>query len=370
VLLATLSLAGLGVVMSYSATAPLDLDSALPPLFLNHVLALVLGAICALGAMRVPLTSWWRAALPLWALGIALLVATALFGVEVNGARRWLAIPGLGLRFQPAELVKCFTLLAVAALVSRRDGRGDLSLRRTAVAVGIALPPLVLLLRQPDLGSALLLGGLVGLVLLVAGAPLRQLALPGLLTPAAVWVYAWLNPYAWRRLVAFWDPWKESGDAGFQLVQSFIAFGNGGLTGVGLGAGRQKLFYLPEAHTDFILALVAEELGLLGVLGVLGGFAALLVAGTRIARRARDRYALLVAFAMTGLLTLPAMVNAAVVMGLVPTKGLTLPFLSYGRTSLLVSCTAVGLLLGVARREASQPASRISGTSLRGLAWR
>jgi cell division protein FtsW len=154
-------------------------------------------------------------------------------------------------------------------------------------------------------------------------------------------------------VTGFLDPWATSSNEGFQLVQSFVAFGNGGLLGVGLGDGRQKLFYLPEAHTDFILALVAEELGLLGVALVLAGFAALLAAGVRIARRAADRFDLLLGFATTALLTVPALVNAAVVMGLVPTKGLTLPFLSYGRTSLLVCCCAVGLLLGVARRQAA-----------------
>jgi cell division protein FtsW len=145
------------------------------------------------------------------------------------------------------------------------------------------------------------------------------------------------------------DPWERPLGEGFQLVQSFVAFGRGGLFGVGLGNGQQKLAYLPEAHTDFILSLVAEELGLVGVLIVLGGFAGLLVAGTRIATRASDRFALLVAFGMTALLTVPAVVNASVVMGLLPTKGLTLPFLSYGRTSLIVCCFTLGLLLGVAR---------------------
>ena len=150
--------------------------------------------------------------------------------------------------------------------------------------------------------------------------------------------------------MGFLDPYREARGAGWQLVQSYVAFGQGGLLGKGLGNGRQKLDYLPEAHTDFVLALIAEELGLVGVLFVLGGFAALWVAGTRGARRATDRFDLRCAFAMVTLLTIPAFINASVVMGLVPTKGLTLPFLSYGRTSLVVSCFALGILLGVARR--------------------
>ena len=165
-----------------------------------------------------------------------------------------------------------------------------------------------------------------------------------------VGVYIVNNDYAWRRVTGFLDPFREAQGAGWQLVQSYVAFGQGGLLGQGLGNGRQKLEYLPEVHTDFVLALVAEELGLLGVLFVLGAFAALWLAGTRAARRATDRLDLLCAFGMVTLLTVPAFLNASVVMGLVPTKGLTLPFLSYGRTSLVVSCFALGILLGVARR--------------------
>jgi len=154
--------------------------------------------------------------------------------------------------------------------------------------------------------------------------------------------------------MGFLDPYGEARGAGWQLVQSYLAFGHGSIFGQGLGNGRQKLEYLPEVHTDFVLALVAEELGLLGVLVVLGAFAALWMTGTRVARRARDRFDLLCGFAMVSLLTLPAFLNASVVMGLVPTKGLTLPFLSYGRTSLIVSCFALGILLGVAKRQDPQ----------------
>ena len=150
-------------------------------------------------------------------------------------------------------------------------------------------------------------------------------------------------------MLGFLDPWSRASAEGFQLVQSFVAFGRGGIAGVGLGDGRQKLYYLPEAHTDFVLSVVAEEAGLIGVLIVLGGFVALLIAGLRIALAATQRFALLLAFGMTALLTVPALLNAAVVMGCVPTKGLTLPFLSYGRSSLVVSCLAVGILFSVAR---------------------
>ncbi|MBW2230359.1 MAG: cell division protein FtsW [Deltaproteobacteria bacterium] len=346
---AALLLCSFGVVMSYSSTATLALDQRIPPLFLHHVGALVMGLAAGAIAWSMPTTALRQLALPFWTLSTALLFATQLFGVEVNGATRWLAVPGIDLRFQPAELAKLATALAVAAVVARRDGHAELSARRALVAGALALPPIALLVRQPDLGNAVLLACLVALLLFVAGTKLARLVAPGVIAFLGVAYYISNHEYAWRRLVGFLDPWATSSDEGFQLVQSFVAFGRGGLFGVGLGSGQQKLAYLPEAHTDFILALVAEELGLIGVLAVLGGFAALLVAGTRIATRANDRFALLVGFGMTTLLTVPAVVNASVVMGLLPTKGLTLPFLSYGRTSLVVSCIALGILLGVAR---------------------
>ena len=351
VLLSAAILISVGVVMSYSGTAPLAIRESVPPLFLAHLRALGAGITLAAAASFIPLRFWHRMALPMWGVGIAMLVATMLFGDAANGAQRWLEIPGIGLRFQPVEPVKCATLLAVAATVARQPGRNGLSRQTALVGAGIAILPVVLLLSQPDFGNAVLLTLLVVMLLVVAGTPLRDLAIPSVLLLACIPIYLLRNPYAWRRIIAFQDPYADPQGAGFQLIQSFVAFSQGGLFGVGLGNGRQKLFYLPEAHTDFILALVAEELGLLGVLVVLGAFAALLAAGVRIARRSQKRFAVLVAFAMTIFLTVPAGINAAVVMGLLPTKGLTLPFLSYGGTSMVMCCVALGILLGIARGE-------------------
>ena len=348
--IATALLISMGVVMSYSATAALALDSKIPPLFFDHLIGLVIGLAAAYGAYLLPAPILRRLAIPFWLLCVALLIATLLFGVEVNGAQRWLEIPGVGLRFQPGELAKCSTLLAVAAWLSRKDDRRELSTRRSIQAAGIALLPAGLLLLQPDLGNAVVLVGLSAFLLFIAGTPWPRFVLPGIAGVIVVGSYIATNHYAWQRVMGFLDPFREVKGAGWQLVQSYVAFGQGGLLGQGLGNSRQKLEYLPEVHTDFVLALIAEELGLIGVLFVLGAFAALWVTGTRVARRARDRFDLLCAFGMVTLITVPAFLNASVVMGLVPTKGLTLPFLSYGRTSLVVSCLALGLLLGVARR--------------------
>ncbi|MDP6978405.1 MAG: putative lipid II flippase FtsW [Myxococcota bacterium] len=343
-------LIGFGVVMSYSTTAPLSIERTIPPLFVDHVSALAVGVLAATAAACMPLVFWYRIAFPIWFVGVLLLMATFFFGVEVNGAQRWLPIPGLGFRFQPVEPVKFATLIAVAAVVAPQDGRTPLSRKRALIAAGMALPVVTFLLLQPDLGNAVLVSLLVAMLLLVAGLPIRQLILPGIAGVIGLAAYIANNPYAQRRVFGFMDPWQDAQGAGFQLVQSIIAFNQGGLFGVGLGNGKQKLFYLPEAHTDFILSLVAEELGLVGVLIVFGAFAVLLISGTRIARRARSRFALLLAFAITSLLAIPAAVNAAVVMGMLPTKGLTLPFLSYGGTSIVICCTLLGVLLGLSRQ--------------------
>jgi len=321
-----------------------------PGLFFDHLTGLCLGLAAAAIAYATPSNLIRRLAMPFWGLTVALLLATLFFGIEVNGAQRWLAFPGL--RFQPGELAKCATLIAVAAWLSRKDDRREISTRRSVQAAGIALLPASLLLLQPDLGNAVVLVVLTAGLLFIAGTPWPRFVLPGTAGIVLLGVYIVQNDYAWRRIMGFLDPFREAQGAGWQLVQSYVAFGQGGLLGQGLGNGRQKLDYLPEVHTDFVLALVAEELGLIGVLFVLGAFAALWVAGTRAARRATNRFDLLCAFGMVTLLTVPAFLNASVVMGLVPTKGLTLPFLSYGRTSLVVSCFAFGILLGIARSHA------------------
>ena len=357
-LLAVGCLLGLGVLMSYSSTAPLALDRMLPPLFVEHMAALLIGLAVAAVAMLTPLRLLRAVALPSWLIAVGLLVATDLVGVTVNGAQRWLPVPGTGLRFQPVEIVKLATLLAVVTVVARNPGRRELSPRRGAAAVAIVAIPVALLVRQPDFGNAVLLSVLAAMVLVVAGTPLKRLLAPSLLAVTAIAGYIATHEYAMGRVIGFLDPWKDPLGRGFQLVQSFVAFGKGGVLGVGLGSGRQKLSYLPEGHTDFILALIAEELGLLGVLLVLGCFAALWIAGTRIARASKDRFSLLLAFAMTASLTLPAAINAAVVMGLVPTKGLTLPFLSHGGTSLVMSCAVLGVLLAAGRHSAGETTRR------------
>jgi cell division protein FtsW len=355
-------LAGIGLVMIYSLTAPLAATSAMPPQFIRQLVALATSILVMIAALRVPLALWRRLALPLWGVSIALLLATLVVGIEVNGARRWLELPGM--RLQAAEVAKFATVLAVAVLLTASPSRRA-RLKPVVRAAALCVPPVALLLMQPDFGSSLVLCAAVGVLLFAAGTPMRLLAPPAALAVGGTAVYVALKSYAHARWIGFLNPWETATREGFQLVQSFVAFGRGGIFGVGVGDGRQKLYYLPEVHTDFILAGIAEEIGLVGVLVVLGAFAAFVWAGVRIAQRAQEPLAALVAIGLTSLIGIPAAINAGVVMGLLPTTGFTLPFVSYGGNSLLICSLAVGILLRIGACEAAPAQTRISGASRR-----
>jgi cell division protein FtsW len=354
-------LAGIGLVAVYSITAP-RAAATLPPQFTRHLVAIAAGLILLGAVTRVPLEYWKKLALPLWCGSMLVLLATLAFGIEVNGARRWIGWQAV--RFQPAEVAKFATVLAAAAFFSESRSRRA-QLRPLVGTAAICLPPVALLLGQPDFGSSLVICAVVGIQLFIAGAPIRQLGIGVLAGAVGTCGYIAMNPYAYARLTGFLNPWATSDREGFQLVQSFVAFSRGGNFGVRLGDGRQKLYFLPEAHTDFILSGIAEEAGLLGVLVVLGAFASFIAAGTRIAMRARDSFATQMAFGMTALVGLPAAINAAVIMGLLPTTGFTLPFVSFGANSMVVSAMAVGILLRISACEAAPQVVRVSGATRR-----
>jgi cell division protein FtsW len=356
-------LVAIGVVMNYSATAAREIGADIPSLALRHWFGVASGVLAAVAAAHVPLGLWRRVALPGWALCVALLAATALFGLEANGARRWLAVPGLPISVQPAEPMRLALVLALSAVLAAASHRGAPRPAALRAVLPLVLVPVLLLLLQPNFSGAGVLIALCGVLLFASGLPLRFFALPAAVAAAGACAYVAMRPYALARVRGFLDPWQSAQGEGFQLVQSFVAFGRGGSFGVGLGAGRQKLFFLPEAHTDFILSVVAEELGLVGVLVVLGAFAGLAIFGLRVARRAKEPFALLVATGMTALVVLPAALNAAVVMGLAPTTGLALPFLSHGSNSLICTGIAVGILLRIAQHEA--PALRVASPGAR-----
>ena len=270
-------------------------------------------------------------------------------GVSVNGARRWIG-PG-PLQFQPSELLKLALVLYAATLIAKRPQRVH-DLRELArpllIVVGAAC---LLVFTQPDIGSAMVIAFTIGAMLIAAGMPLRKLGIMIASVLGVVLIYALARPYAMARLTSFLDPWAHASSSGFQAVQGQIAIGSGGLFGVGPGQSVQKIFYLPEAPTDFILAVIAEELGVLGVCALLFLYGLIAYAGMRAAKRARSLYSALIAVGVTSLIVSQAILNVFAVLGLAPLTGVPLPFVSYGSSSLIVMLAAMGLLLNVAAGE-------------------
>lgn len=339
-----------GVLMVWSASAVqagLLFGSSTVYLW-RHLGGLAVGTALAAIASRMPLSILRRAAPFAWLAAVASLVATySQLGVAENGARRWLSLGPITL--QPLEPAKLALILALAAWLAHaaprlRDWRQSL-----AVPACLAGLPALLLLGQPDFGGALMLAAFTGAMVFAAGARGFHLAIAGAIGLPLAAALALGRAYRVDRLGALLDPWSDPFGSGYQLIQSLIAFGSGHLVGVGLGVGQQKLGFLPEAHTDFILSVIGEELGLVGVLGILLAFLILALAALGIASRARDPFAMLVAAGASLMLWVQAAVNAGVAMGVLPTKGTTLPLVSYGRSSLICSLVALGWVLNVAR---------------------
>ena len=278
---------------------------------------------------------------------LLVLVLLPFLGTQVNGARRWFRLAGFSI--QPGEIAKLAVVLYLASFLVRKEQ--DLAMFTRGVLAPMAVVGLFagLLLLEPDMGTAVVLTLVLFGLLFLGGARLPHLLVLGLVLLAAAYMLIMQSDYRRRRLLNFLDPWKDSADTGFQLTQSFVALGNGGWFGVGLGEGRQKLFFLPEAHTDFVLALVGEELGFLGTGLLIALFAILIVKGFKIAGQAPDAFGRHLACGITLLVGIQVLINMSVVSGLLPTKGLTLPFVSYGGSSLIVSLVAMGILLSISR---------------------
>jgi cell division protein FtsW len=285
---------------------------------------------------------------PLLAVSFFLLLAVHVphIGVSINGARRWLGPSQL--QFQPSELMKLALVLYSASLLARRPQRVN-DLRELAkpmlIVVGAAC---LLIFTQPDLGTAMVIVFTIAAMLIAAGIPMRNLAIIGGTLLGVVLIYALVRPYARARLTSFLDPWAHASSSGFQAVQGQIAIGSGGLFGVGPGQSVQKIFYLPEAPTDFILAVIAEELGVIGVFSLLFLYGLIAYAGLRAAKSARSLYSALIAVGVSALIVSQAILNAFAVLGLAPLTGVPLPFVSYGSSSLITMLAAMGLLLNVA----------------------
>jgi cell division protein FtsW len=351
---ATLCLLAFGAVMVYSASSPLG---ALSPQggsgtgeFIRYVVFGGIG-LCAMHLLeRRGLALFDRRLVNLLLVGsFGLLVVVMIpgFGVEVNGARRWFSAGPI--QFQPSELMKIALVLYVVRYLADHPKRMRSFRQAIAPIAVVAGPACLLIVAEPDLGTALVIAFTLLTLLLAAGLPLRYLAIVLGIAAVGVLLLAVAQPYQRARLTSFLNPWASKSTAGFQAVQGQIAVGSGGLVGVGLGKSVQKIFYLPEAQTDFILAVIGEELGLLGIFGVVCLYGMIAYAGLRTARRAVGRYAKLLATGLTSLILCQGILNIFVVLGLAPLTGVPLPFISYAPTNLCVMLAAVGLLLNISR---------------------
>jgi cell division protein FtsW len=351
---ATLLLVFASIVMVYSASALVALERYQQPyLFVTRqVMWTVLGLALLALAMRVDYRTY-RNDTFVWALLglVTLMLIAVLFSAPINGTRRWFGLGGLGV--QPSELAKIACVFFTALILERRMHRIDelsYSMLPISIVVGV-LGGLILL--EPDFGTAVSLVLIVVAMVFAAGLNYRYLVGAVLVALPAIYLVLVSAPYRRRRLLAFWDPWADPLGDGFQIIQSLIAVGTGGLFGRGLMEGVQKLFYLPEPHTDFIFAVIGEELGLIGATGVLACFCLIAWRGLRISLRAQDSFGSFVALGITSMIVVQAFVNMSVVLGLLPTKGIPLPLVSAGGSSLMVSLLATGVLLNISQHEAA-----------------
>ena len=347
---AVLNLAGVVMVLSASSVASLYDYGSPWYFFLRQLLWTLVGVVAFVLAIRFDYHRLRRYVKPLLVLSAVLLVVVLVpgVGVHVSGSRRWI---GAGMfRFQPSELAKLALLLYAADLASRRAreiGDWHRVVKPLVVVLGILG---FLVMREPDLGSALVLALIVGTILIAAGVQPRHLAAIAGIGVSLVTILAIAEPYRRARLLTFLHPFADQTNAGYQISQSLIAIGSGGWTGVGLGAGRAKWNFLPNAHTDFIFAVIGEELGLIGCLLVLALFVGFITLGVRTAMRAPDRFGALLAAGITMGIAGQAAINIGAVVGLLPITGIPLPFVSFGGTALVTTMLSAGVLANVARQ--------------------
>lgn len=341
----------IGLVMVYSSSAIFSFERYHSATFFlrHHFFHLLIGTILAVFVMSLDLRLIRRWVRPLFIFSLLLLILVFLphLGREVGGARRWLKLGTLS--FQPSELAKWAAVLFLADILSDKGKRLTSPLGRSLFALLGVGAVCALILVQPDLGSALALGAVAVLLVFVAGIHFSYLVTLVLLMLPLVYFSIFNVAYRRKRIFAYLNPWADARGTGFQIIQSYLALGLGGLWGVGLGQSKQKLFYLPAAQTDFIFSIVAEELGFIGTSSILILFTLFLWQGIKVSLRSTDPFIKLLSFGIVVTIVLQAFVHIAVVCGAVPTKGLPLPFISYGGSSLIFNMMGVGLLLNAAR---------------------
>ncbi len=351
---ATVLLVCTGVVMVYSASAVIAMERGyVPYMFLFKQLAWALiGLLLVPVVMRIDYRTYRQPAVIWMALGVvAIALIVVLFGRPVKGATRWLNIGSFGV--QPSELAKIAVIIFTAALLERRMERIDdlgYSLLPIAAVVGVIVG---LILAEPDLGTAVSVAMIAAIMVFAAGINYRYVVGLALASLPALYFLIMTSQYRRKRIMAFLDPWSDPLGGGFQLIQSMIAIGTGGVFGRGLMGGVQKLFYLPEPHNDFIYSVIGEELGLLGATVVLVCFCVIIWRGLRTSLRAPDRFGAFLAIGLTTMVTFQAFFNISVVLGLLPPKGIPLPFVSAGGSSLLINLVGMGILLNVSQHASS-----------------
>lgn len=342
----TIILTVIGLTTLFSATATQAFDTYGNSLYyvLRQFLFFVMGFVLMWGVSRLPYFAWIRLAKPFAIVVILLLLYTMLNGVEAYGAERWIRI--FGLQFQPSELGKVSVVLLLAEALRFPFGQRRFNFLLNGALVGLTI---LLIFKQPSLSMTLILSTVCGVMLLISGVrPLILSAVAG--TTGAFIFYKLLHtPYQMRRIVGWLSPWGDSQDTGYNIIQSWFAIGSGGLFGSGLGGSYQKLYYLPFHHTDFIFAIFAEEWGFFGCLGLIGLYIAMLYRGYKISERSMSPFAQYLAMGITLILMLQVLINLSVATGLFPVTGLTLPFMSYGGTSIIVTLSMLGILLNISR---------------------
>ncbi|HET9260654.1 MAG TPA: putative lipid II flippase FtsW [Acidimicrobiia bacterium] len=364
VLVVVLVVVGLGVTMSASSAFALNQTESQDQWHFvkRQLVGVGLGAIALIVFSRIPYRFWRTMAIPSFLLTVGLLVAVEFAGITEGGATRWLPIPGLT-SFQPSELAKAAVIFILAYIFERKAkllttfGHFIVPVIVTVGVVG------VLIMRQPDLGTMIIVGAAAMAVILASDVPMKYVLVLGVVAVLATTFLAFEADYRSARIESFLNPELDPQGDGYQLLQGYYALGNGGVFGVGLGASRARWFYLPNAHTDFIFAIIGEETGLVGGLTVIGLFVALAVAGWMVAVRAPDKFGRMVAAGIMVWLSFQALVNIGGVLGVIPITGIALPFVSFGSTALAVSMGAAGILVNIAQNGVTPAPRRSSGSS-------
>lgn len=351
ILFTTMTLLAIGMVMVFSASAVIALENRQDLYF--HLRRQAFWSILGFTGMII-LSNYdywklkrWTNAILLASFILLLAVFIPGLGVEIYGAKRWIGIGGF--TGQPSDLAKVALLLFAAAYLSRKDIRVEKFTEGPLPVLGVMGVFFALILLQPDLGTALAIGGTIMVIIFVAGMPLQQIFLLGFSVTPLLGYLMVSKPYRMRRLLSFRDPWADPLNTGYQIIQSLYALGPGGLFGVGLGRSRQKFFYLPEPHSDFIFAIIGEELGFIGAASVLMLFFLLLWRGFKVALMAPDLFGSLLATGITAMIGLQALMNIGVVTGSIPVTGINLPLISAGGSSLLFTMCSIGVLLNISK---------------------